>query len=250
MPTRDDAWPDGTPCWADLSTPDLAGAQRFYGSLFDWQWDAGSGDPQYGGYTMAQVDGRSAAGLGPAQDPSGPNGWTLYMASADADAVAERVAGAGGTVVAGPFDVGPTGRMLIAVDPGGASFGVWQAGLHHGAAVYNQPGALVWEDLGTPDPEAGRRFYGSVFGWQFTDMDGMTGYATFATGGDPLGGFGTPEATGAQVCFGCRDTDALVATATEGGGRVLAGPEDTPFGRYATLADPWGATFTVMSVDG
>jgi uncharacterized protein len=233
MPTRDEPWPDGTPCWADLSVPDVPAAQRFYGAVLGWEFDD-STDPQYGGYAMATVDGRSAAGMGPAQDPSAPNAWTVYVASSDADAVAAKVAEAGGTVVAGPFDVGPMGRMAIALDPHGSSFGVWQAGQHHGAGVYNAHGGLAWEEVGTTDAEASKSFYSQVFGWEFSDMEGMPGYTTFATDGAPLGGLGTPEqvgTTGWQVCFGCRDTDAVVAAATEGGGSLVFGPESTEFGR-------------------
>ena len=31
--TPRNGYPDGAPCWADLTTPDLAGAQRFYGAV-------------------------------------------------------------------------------------------------------------------------------------------------------------------------------------------------------------------------
>ena len=34
-----------------------------------------------------------------------------------------------------PFDVFDAGRMTIAQDPTGATFGVWQAGKHIGAAA-------------------------------------------------------------------------------------------------------------------
>ena len=255
MPTRDEPWPDGTPCWADLSVPDLPAAQRFYSAALGWEWGPDPDDPQYGGYAMARTGGRAAAGMGPAQDPSAAAAWTLYVASADVDGAAAAVGRAGGTVVAGPFDVGPMGRMAIAVDPLGSSFGLWQAGQSVGAEVYNEPGGLVWEEMGTTDPEAARSFYGGVFGWTFTDMEGMPGYQTFgdSAGGDPLGGLGTPDqvgTTGWQVCFGCRDTDEVVAAATGIGGTLVAGPEDTPFGRYAVLTDPWGARFSVMSVAG
>ena len=252
MPHRDEPWPDGVPCWADLSVPDVPAAQRFYSAVLGWEWPAAADqDPQYGGYLLATVDGRAAAGLGPAQDPSQPHAWTVYLATSDVDATAQRVTGAGGQVVAGPFDVGPMGRMAIAVDPQGSSFGMWQAGQHQGAEVYGAPGALVWEDLGLADPAAGQRFYTEVFGWQWQDLEGMAEYQTFTTGDDPLGGAGPVEAVGApgwQLCFGCRATDAVVAAATEAGGQLVTGPEDTPYGRFAALTDPWGARFSVMSL--
>ena len=46
-------------------------AQRFYADVLGWRWREAADDPQYGGYRMAEVDGRAAAGLAPAQDPAG-----------------------------------------------------------------------------------------------------------------------------------------------------------------------------------
>jgi predicted enzyme related to lactoylglutathione lyase len=50
------------------------------------------------------------------------------------------------------------------------------------------------------------------------------------------------------VYYGVDDTDAVLAKARELGGSVLSPAEDTPHGRMATLADPMGATFNVISV--
>lgn len=76
--------------------------------------------------------------------------------------------------------------------------------------------------------------------------------STFSVGGGaPLGGAGPVAGVGAsgwQLCFGCRDTDAVVAAATGAGGALVAGPQDTPYGRFAAMTDPWGARFAVMSM--
>ena len=61
--TQRTEYPDGAPCWADLSTPDLAGAQRFYSRLLGWTFDAG--DPEMGGYAMCRKDGKTVAGIAP-----------------------------------------------------------------------------------------------------------------------------------------------------------------------------------------
>ena len=42
------------------------------------------------------------------------------------------------------------------------------------------------------------------------------------------------------------DTDAAVARAVELGGTEVEAPEDTPYGRLATIADPSGVPFKVM----
>jgi len=45
----------------------------------------------------------------------------------------------------GAGNVGPLGRMFIAADATGATFGVWQAGAHIGAGLVNEQGGLTWE---------------------------------------------------------------------------------------------------------
>jgi predicted enzyme related to lactoylglutathione lyase len=42
-------------------------------------------------------------------------------------------------------------------------------------------------------------------------------------------------------------TDDAVRAVEAGGGKVLLAAQDTPFGRFAVVADPWGASFSVMA---
>jgi predicted enzyme related to lactoylglutathione lyase len=256
MSIRTSRWPAGVPCWVDLSVPDVPAAQAFYGSVLGWSFDEDDAE-RYGGYTIALVGGNGAAGIGP-QPQEGQATWTLYFASDDADATAAAVEKQGGTVLYPPDSVGPLGRMFIGLDPTGAPFGVWQAGQYIGAGVVNEPGALVWEDLRSPDPDTARTFYTDVFGFRTERLE-MAGpdYTTFALPGEaaPLGGIG--GMMGADdapahwlVYFGVADTPAAVAAAEHGGGSVLIPVMDSPFGRLAVLTDPTGATFSVIETDG
>ena len=102
----------GRPAWVELTTPDVAASGDFYHRLLGWQVDV-SPDPQYGGYAVAKVGENDVAGIGPKQSPEAPTAWGLYIGSRDVDGLAERVAAAGGTVVAPPFDVGDQGRMAV-----------------------------------------------------------------------------------------------------------------------------------------
>ena len=103
MPTRTDPWPAGTPCWVDLSVPDLAAAKEFYGAVFGWSFlDSGA---DLGNYQICQVDGRAAAAIGPCQAEGQPTAWTVYLASEDADGTAKLIVDNGGTVLAEPFDI-------------------------------------------------------------------------------------------------------------------------------------------------
>src|SRR5262245_55981972 len=123
----------GTIAWVDLQTPDLEKARKYYGELLGWTF-AGGDDPNTGYYTMANVGGRLAAGIGKQQEgvPM-PSAWNVYFASDDVDATAKKVSEAGGKVMMPPMDVMDQGRMAVFVDPTGAVFGAWQGKKHLGA---------------------------------------------------------------------------------------------------------------------
>jgi len=248
MPARETPWPNGTPCWVDLGTPGPDAARSFYAAVLGWTFaDPGPGS---GGYLMCLSGGRKAAGLGPQEDPTAPPRWTTYLAADDVDATAARVTGAGGSLLAPSMDVGPAGRMAIAADPEGNPFGLWQAGTTTGVEVYNEPGSLVWNEAAVEDPASARDFYTAVFGYSWDEVPGSGGYCTFATGGRPLGGLGglapgLPR--GWVTCFSVASCDVAVEAVEAGGGTVLLAAEDTEFGRFAIVADPEGAFFSVMS---
>jgi uncharacterized protein len=251
MPTRDTPWPDGTPCWVDIGVPDIEAAKAFYTSLLGWEY--AGGEPEFGGYLTATLNGRSVAGMGPQQDPADPPRWTTYFAASDAAATAAKIKDAGGTVIVEPMEVGPMGTMVIALDPEGNVFGLWQSGQHTGYQLHNEPGALAWNEAMVGDTAAAKDFYTAVFGFGFDQLSAGGGvdmdYATFQTGGNPLGGLGASDPsmpTGWLTCFAVASTDEAVSTVVANGGKVITPPEDTPFGRFAIVEDPWGASFEVL----
>jgi hypothetical protein len=246
----------GVPSWADLSTPDVDASKLFYSGLFGWEaQDAGPAE-ETGGYAMFTLKGRNVAGLSPVQDDSQPPMWSAYVATDDADAVAQRAAQAGGNVLFGPMDVMDAGRMAVLAHPAGGMIGVWQAGTHIGAELVNEPGTINWNELQTRDVEGAKAFYAAVFGWQPDDQDfgGMT-YTVFNVGDTGIAGaMPTPSGVPDEVpafwltYFSVEDCDASVAKVQELGGSVL-GPahEMEGVGRFAIVADPHGATFGVIA---
>jgi predicted enzyme related to lactoylglutathione lyase len=256
MPTRDEPWPHGTPCWVDLVVPDPEKARAFYTELFGWEVQ--DSPPEAGGYLMAMRNSRPAAGIsGPMEGQAEtPAVWTTYLASDSADTTAEAVASAGGRVDVPPFDVMDVGRMLVATDPTGATFGVWQAARHTGAGVYNEHGAYCWNELHTRDYAAAQAFYAAVFGYTYTEIgDGQAfTYSTFTPAGqqEPAGGVSDDTTMPGDApahwltWFQVADPDAAVSTATRLGGSVVMDLRDSPFGRMAVLAGPQGEVFGVI----
>jgi uncharacterized protein len=250
MTVRESNWPAGTPCWVDLAVPNIDLASDFYAAVFNWTIPPGS--PDMGGYAVASLDGHNVAGLSPQQGPSdAPPSWTVYLATEDVDATAARIKGAGGRVVMDPMDVMGQGRMAVAIDTVGASFGLWQGRSHTGAEIVNAPGAQTWNENFSLDYQAAKAFYQEVFGYEYEDMSsGDFKYAAFKVNGQYAGGIGqVPEGTANWVTyFGATDTDATLARVIGQGGSVLREPQDSPYGRVATVTDNQGAIFSLISV--
>lgn len=245
--------PEGTPCWVDATFPDLEGAKSFYGDVLGWTF--GESSPEFGDYTQAYVDGKAVAALSPPMPgQESPSAWCLYLASADASATAARIRDAGGQVDMGPMQVGDFGTMLIARDPSGVSFGVWQAGTHEGFEKRGEPGAFAWAEVFTREPEKSDAFFPALFSYRVQRMeDDNIDFKIFKLGDDAalgrmkMGDEFPPEVPPyINVYFAVDDCDAAVAKATQRGGKLHFGPMDMPFGRFAALADQQGAAFSVI----
>jgi predicted enzyme related to lactoylglutathione lyase len=243
----------GTFSWTDVNTTDQAAAKTFYGGLFGWEYDdmpAGEGVV----YSMAKVDGKYVAAVSPQpeqQRQAGvPPAWNSYITVDDADAAAAKAGELGATVHAQPFDVMEAGRMAVIQDPQGAFFLVWQPQQHIGAQMVNAPGALSWNELGSPDLDGSTSFYGQLFGWTFSPMEGVDSpYLVIQNAGRANGGIRPPMPPGTPpfwlVYFATGDVDGSLAKVSELGGNVLVGTTDIGIAKIAVVQDPQGAVFAL-----
>lgn len=242
----------GVPSWVDLGTPDPDRASAFYTALFGWE--ILEGPPEAGGYRICHLRGKPVAGLGPQMNPAAPPSWLTYVNVTNADAVADKVTAAGGHALMPPFDVMDVGRMGVFADPGGAVFALWQPGVHPGAAIVNEPGALCWNELVTNDVPGAIAFYRAVFDWDAETHGTGFEYTEFKLSGRSIAGcMPKPPMMPAEapamwgVYFGVADVDAAVAQATGLGAQAAYPPMEIEIGRFAGLTDPTGAFFQVMS---
>jgi hypothetical protein len=249
-----EAWAPGTPCWVDLSVPDPEVAETFYTGLFGWSVEVVSGD--YGTYRVARQGGRRVAGIGsPPPDQPMPATWTTYLATDDAEATAAAITAAGGTVLFPPVDISEQGRMFLAADPAGATFGIWQSGNNTGSELANEPGSFTWNECMSTDYDVARAFYGTVFGYGWFDLSGEGfSYASFTVDDRAVGGIGALPADASSglsshwmAYFKVADCDASAARVGELGGSVRQEPWDTPFGRMVIVGDDQGAAFSLMA---
>lgn len=92
-----------------------------------------------------------------------PTVWTVYFATPDAAALADRIRAEGGQVITAPTPVRDLGTRALAADPEGAVFGLWQAGTHPGFGKRYEPGTFCWAELYARDMAAVDQFYGTLF---------------------------------------------------------------------------------------
>ena len=113
-------------CWNELLCRDLAAARDFYGKLFGWEFaDMPMGEMTY---TMIKVNGQDAGGIMAMQGPqfdNVPNHWAVYFAVADCQAMADKIAASGGSVLVPPTPI-PVGTFSVAQDPQGGGFSIIQ----------------------------------------------------------------------------------------------------------------------------
>lgn len=246
---------EGMPCWADAMFTDLEGAKSFYGDVLGWTF--GEASSEYGNYTQAYADGKAvAAVVPPMPGQEEQSAWCLYLASPDVGVTARKVREQGGEVLMEPMQVGEFGSMLLARDPSGVAFGVWQAGTHQGFDTRAEPGAYCWAEIFTRDPGKADAFFPAVFPYRVQRMEDETvDYRLFNLDGEPVMGrmkmtddFPPEVPPYLNVYFTVEDCDAAVTRATDRGGTLHFGPMDTPFGRFAALSDPQGAAFSVIDI--
>ena len=246
--------------WVDLATTDPTAAKSLYGGLFGWQpvdMPAGPGMT----YTIFKLKNQDAAALyAMSKDMLSqgvPPHWLPYINVRNADDIAKKASQGGGKVLNGPFDVLDVGRMAPMQDPTGALFAIWQAKKHIGAGIINEPGAMCWNELMTPNVDVAGRFYCTTFDWTAAPMDmGPAGtYTIFKAGTTQVGGMMArpPEMKDVPphwlTYFAVTDCDGTAKKVGELGGKVLRPPTDIPnVGRFAVCRDGQGAAFAVIKL--
>jgi hypothetical protein len=118
-------------------------------------------------------------------------------------------------------------------------------------------GSYVWYDLATSDVNAAGKFYSDVVGWTVKDsgMPGMD-YRLFNMGEAGVAGLMTLNADAKAMGvppmwlghIRVDNVDDMAAKAKSLGGSIQNAPQDIPgVGRFAIIADPHGAVFSIFS---
>jgi predicted enzyme related to lactoylglutathione lyase len=246
----------GKVIWADLVTPDIAGAKRFYGELLGWSFnDVHTGDSQY---ALALLDGRPVGGLfQPAVRSGGQRqpAWVTFISVRDVSEAQRSILAHGGKVLSPPRIYANRGRQAVFADPQGAVFAVLQSSSGDPPDVLADPGEWIWSSVITRDPDTDAAFYQNVFGYEVFEIPGDDGsvhillstddYARASLNALPAG---AAKRHPHWLNF-VRVTSAteMVARVEALGGRVLVKPfPDRHGGLVAVVADPAGAPFGLL----
>jgi uncharacterized protein len=249
----------GKVVWADLVTPDLAAAKRFYGALLGWAFRDVPGDRNY---ALALLDGEPVAGLFQKALPQGQSkqpAWLTFIAVRDVDAAQKAALQHGGKVLFKTHYYSQRGRQATLADPDGAVFAVLAADGGDPPDYLAASGEWIWSSVFVRNAKQETVFYKSVFGYDVYDLAGAGGSADdaqhYILSSDNYSRAGLNVLPGDSMrryphwLNFVRVTDAAdtAKKAVALGGRVLVEPRiDRHGGNLAVLADPSGAPFGVM----
>jgi uncharacterized protein len=244
----------GSFCWAELATTDLAGAKSFYAEVFDLA--AEETEIPGGVYVRFQRDGKDVAGLAEQQPQEREQGipphWNTYINVDDVDRMAKEAEALGATIVAPAFDVLESGRMAVVTDPTGAPISFWQAKDHIGAQVYAEDGTIGWFELMTHDQTRAVEFYSALFGYGVEEFPSASGpYMVLKHKGENAAGIMTaPEPSvppSWTPYFQVGDADATFEKATRRGASVMMPVTVAEgVGRFSWITDPQGAVIAFI----
>ena len=127
QPPRPEAAPEiGEASWHELMTTDWKAAMKFYEDVFNWQPTEKMDMGEMGTYQMFNRPHGMIGGImnKPPQMANVPPNWQIYFRVPDVDAAAERIKAKGGKILNGPMEVPRGDRVVNAMDPQGAAFGL------------------------------------------------------------------------------------------------------------------------------
>jgi predicted enzyme related to lactoylglutathione lyase len=246
----------GKVVWADLVTPDLAAAERFYGGLMGWTFQTvHSADPEY---AIALADGVPVGGILQKPIPAGEHrqsAWLTFFAVHDVDASKRDAVARGAKILADTTSYPLRGRQAVLADSEGAVFAILASSSGDPPDYLASPGEWIWTSLLCQDPDAEAAFYQEIIGYDVFDLasdDGLThlilssdNYARASANAFPVD---SKHRHAHWLNFvRVASTADMLAKVVAAGGRVLVEPHvDRHGGLVAVVADPAGAPFGLM----
>ncbi|HTX88087.1 MAG TPA: VOC family protein [Bacteroidales bacterium] len=136
------------------------------------------------------------------------------------------------------------------------SSGIPYPGIAYPPTYTYTPGRFVWRDLITSNPEASKRFYGTLFGWTFTTTGTGEGiYYLFRNNNETIGGMvkypgdTSVKYTAKWICtLSSEEVGKTVKRCTDLGGSVIKKPyRVNGRGTLAVIRDRQGAVLVILN---
>jgi predicted enzyme related to lactoylglutathione lyase len=243
----------GKMVFAALVTPDLLAAERFYTSLFDWQFqNAYVGERLFG---EASFDGRTIAAIvqRPVQDGKLP-AWRSFLSTADLDKSVRSAVHNGASVLVDPHQLANVGRDALLADPQGAVFGLLESSSGDPPDILAAPGEWIWSSLVTTDPRQGAAFYEAVLGYDSFPLPDPQETRHFVLASETFARASVNPLPSSRPVHPrwisyvrVSDMTEMVGKATSLGARVVVpAHQDRNGGTIALIADPAGALFGLL----
>lgn len=242
--------------WFDLLTNDVSGTKRFYGELFNWEFEADpSDDADYATIKKNGTPIGSVIYLKRLDEKVSESRWLSYLSVPDVDRAAELIRHGQGVILKEPMDLPDRGRIAVVRDPQGAILALIRAKDGDPPDVDLEVGKWMWNELWTTDVDAAITFYKTLVGLKPETID--------ISMGDTYHQLKQAESIRAGVVLipwedvnpnwlpyvAVSDLSATIANAKALGGKVLIEPDDTTSDdSVAVIADPSGAALAIQNL--
>lgn len=246
----------GKMVWADLVTPDLAAAERFYGGLFGWTFQAVHAHKN--DYAVALLGARPIGGLLQRPVPAGEHrqpAWLTFISVSDVDAARRSALAHGAKSVSDPKTYAGRGRQAVLSDPEGAVFAVLASAGGDPPDYLAEPGEWIWSALLVRDVGQSAAFYQTLFGYDVFETPTEEGVQHVVFSSDDYARASANTLPGGAArrhphwlnFIRVGDAAEAAAKAVSLGGRILVEPHDDRHGgKSAVIADPVGAPIGLM----
>ena len=246
----------GKMIWADLVTPDLSVAERFYGGMFGWKFETLQTGVKED--VLVTVNGRQVGCLLQRPMPAGEprqSTWLAFFAVRDVDAARSIALKNGAKSLWGPKTFEGHGRQAVLSDPEGAVFGMLASSTGDPSDDLAAPGEWIWSAALVPDPDQDAAFYQKLFDYDVFALPSEGTAEHLILSSDDLARASVNTMPGDASrrhphwlsFIRVTDTEAAAATAVTLGGRILVKPHvDRHGGKTALIADPAGAPIGLM----
>ncbi len=250
----------GKMIFAELVTPSVADAERFYGGLLGWKFQ--DVPVQSTRYAAATVDGEQVAGLVEKAMPAGGRrrpAWLTFLSTRNVDATVGLALQHGAKVLFAPHDVPDLGREAVIADPQGGVFAALTSSSGDPGDYLADDGAWIWSSLITSDPGSAASFYNALFDYQiYNATDSTSGkhlvlasenFARASVNSYPAN---LPTYRPRWLNFvRVEDASSAASRVSALGGQVLVPAHaDRDGDPIAIVADPQGAVFGLMQWSG